>query len=263
MDTEDKPRTLLIIEDSHFQAKLLRKRIDIVDDYPIVTADSMKATEEILKQSAPDIFLALIDMNLPDAPNGEALDLCLDWKVPSLVLTASFNEETRSKCIKKPVLDYFFKGSSDDLDPLISSIDRAYKNQFITTLLVDDSRTQRAIVKKLLEIQRLNVLEAEHGEQALEILDQHPEIRLMVTDFQMPGMDGVQLAREARNRHRMENLAIIGISSVGSGPLTAKFLKSGASDFLTKPFEAEEFYWRVNQTLSTQEMLRTIKQIVN
>ena len=51
----------------------------------------------------------------------------------------------------------------------------------------------------------------------------------------------------------------MGVSSAGSGSLTARFLKNGANDFLTKPFEAEEFYWRINQTLNVLEMMQLWK----
>ncbi|MCL2000764.1 MAG: response regulator, partial [Planctomycetes bacterium] len=54
-------------------------------------------------------------------------------------------------------------------------------------------------------------------------------------------------------------MAVIGVSSIGSGQLTAKFLKYGANDFLTKPFEAEEFCWRVNQTLNILDVLQELR----
>lgn len=262
MDTASpKPDTLLIIEDSPFQAKLVRKQIETVTLFRVLVAHTMHEAEAVLREHAEDLFLALIDLNLEDAPDGEAVDLCLTWNVPSLVLTARFDDATRARCIERRVVDYFFKGSISDMEPMIASIERVYKNQFVTALAVDDSRAQRGLIKHLLEVQRISVLEADSGEAALEILDTHPEIRLIVTDFQMPGMGGLELVRQARAKRRVEELSIIGLSAAGSGPLTARFLKNGANDFLTKPFEVEEFYWRVNQTLENQDMMRTLRNL--
>jgi PleD family two-component response regulator len=85
----------------------------------------------------------------------------------------------------------------------------------------------------------------------------------VITDFQMPRMDGITLVHEIRGKHKINDMAVIGLSSAGSGPLTAKFLKYGANDFLTKPFEAEEFYWRVNQTLNVLDVMQELRDYRN
>ncbi len=259
-DPNSAPTTILIVEDSPLQAKIIRNYIQLYSPFKVVMAHSMSQTEEMLRQMADQLFVAVIDLNLPDAPNGEAADLCLSWQLPSIVLTASFNDAIRKNFIERQVIDYFFKGSIRDLAPLVTSIQRIYKNQFITVLVVDDSRTQRAHLRRLLLVQRLSVLEAEDGMEALAVIGANPHIDLVITDYQMPRMDGLELIRELRMHRRMDQLGIIGVSAVGCGPLTASFLKNGANDFLTKPFEVEEFYWRVNQTLELQDMIKQLNQ---
>lgn len=248
--------SVFIIEDSPLQAKIIRKHIQMYTNFPVLVAHSMADAEAMLEESAQDIFVAVIDLNLPDAPDGEAVDLGLAWKVPSMVLTATFNETIRNTFINKRVVDYFFKGSIQDMNPMIKSMERIYHNQSVTVLVVDDSRSQRRQMRSLLEVQQLNVLEAEDGVVALEVLAANPQISLVLTDYQMPRMDGLELIRELRNLRSSHQLAIIAVSAVGSGALTAQFLKNGANDFLTKPFEVEEFYWRVNQTLEMLDLIR-------
>lgn len=253
------PSTVLLIEDSPVQAKIIRKQFELFSDFPVLIAHNLEEAEACLNSRGSEIFIAVVDLNLPDAPNGEAADLCLRWKVPTLVLTASINEEIRQSFLERNVADFFFKGSMDEIAPLISSVERLYKNRFISALVVDDSATQRAIIGKYMKIQGLKVLAASGGAEALKIVDATPDIKLVVTDFEMPEMDGIALARELRNRFHPEELGIVGVSSAGSGSLTAHFLKNGANDFLTKPFEAEEFYWRINQTLNVLEMMQLWK----
>lgn len=249
---------VLIIEDSPVQAKIIRKQIEAYTSFATHVASTLHEAEQLIVAHREKIFLALVDLNLPDGPNGEAADLCLKWKVPAVVLTASFDEEQRKSFLDRRVADFFFKGSIQDMDPLITSIERIAKNREVTALVVDDSSTVRSVLRKLLEVQLFNVIEAEDGVDALEVLEGHPDTRLVVTDFEMPRMDGITLVREIRQHYRPEEMAVVGISAVGSGPLTARFLKNGASDFLTKPFEAEEFYWRINQTMAVQDMMRTV-----
>jgi PleD family two-component response regulator len=201
----------------------------------------------------------ITDLNLPDAPDGAAVDLCRKNGLACIVRTASFDESLRQQFLEKHVTDYFFKGSVDDIEPLTASVRRLYANRGVKALVADDSETQRHIVQKMLTTQGISSLEARDGLEALEALAQNPDIRLVITDFEMPRMDGLALIHEIRGKHKIHELAVIGISSVGSGTLTAKFLKYGANDFLTKPFEAEEFYWRVNQTLNVLDVLRELR----
>lgn len=263
--TAPKPnaRALLVIEDSPLQAKIIRKQIQALTQFEVLTAYTMAEAEQVLSEHSEELFLAVVDLNLPDAPDGEVVDLCISWNVPPVVLTATFNESIRTGFIERQVVDYFFKGSIEDMDPMVTSIERVYKNAFVTALVVDDSSTQRRMMRRLLEVQRYQVIEAEHGEEALRMLEENPEIRMVITDFQMPVMDGMELVRQIRSRRKMNHIAIIGVSAAGSGPLTAQFLKHGANDFLTKPFEVEEFYWRVNQTMEIMDMVTELLNCQN
>ena len=247
------PSTVLVIEDSPFQAKIICSQIESHTPFKVQVAHTLADAQHLLRTRCGDFFVAVVDLNLPDAPHGEGADLCLTWKVPAVVLTASFNAQIRTRFIERKVVDYFFKGSILDMQPLLHSVRRVYKNQFLTVLVVDDAAAQRTYMQHLLHVQRLTVLEAQDGEDALQALQEHPEVQLVITDYQMPGMNGLDLVRELRSRFSYAQLGIIGVSAVGSGMLSAQFLKLGANDYMHKPFEVEEFYWRVNQTLDHLE----------
>ena len=251
--------TLLIIEDSLVQAKIIRKQFEVFTTFEILIAGTLAEAESFFLARGDDIFAAVVDLNLPDAPNGETVDLCRKYKCPCVVLTASFDEALRIQFLEKRVVDYFLKGSIDDIEPLVNAVERLSANRSVHALVVDDSATQRSAIKSMLAVQCINALEAEDGINALQVIAENPEIQLVITDFQMPRMDGIELVREIRGKYKITQMAVIGLSSTGSGPLTARFLKNGANDFLTKPFEAEEFYWRVNQTLNILDFMKELR----
>lgn len=252
--------TLLIVEDSHVQAKIIRKQFEIFTAFEILIANTLAEAHAAFAERGNDIFAAVVDLNLPDAPDGETVDLCRQYKCPGVVLTASFDETLRHQFLEKRVADYFLKGTIDDIEPLITSVERLKANRGVKALVVDDSATQRAMVKSMLAVQCIGAVEeAADGVAALETIAANPDIKLVITDFQMPRMDGIELVREIRGKHKITRMAVIGLSSSGSGPLTARFLKNGANDFLTKPFEAEEFYWRVNQTLNVLDVMDELR----
>lgn len=227
----------------------------------LLPAHSLAEARVLAEANRDSLFAAVVDLNLPDAPNGEAVDLCLSMGIPSIVLAASFDEALRKGFLERKVADYFLKGSIDDLEPLIAAVERLRRNYAVKALVVDDSTTQRGVVKRMLAVQCIGCLEAADGVAALEVLAKEPDIHLIITDFNMPRMDGIALVQEVRKQYKISQLAVIGLSSVGSGPLTAQFLKNGANDFLTKPFEAEEFYWRVNQTLNILDVMQELREL--
>ncbi|MFV0423061.1 response regulator [Oleidesulfovibrio sp.] len=259
-------RTVLLVEDSPVQTRIIQNHIETLTPFKVITAATLEETGALLEEHKnlagqnPEagLFIAVVDLNLPDAPDGEAADKCIASGVPSIVLTASFDESVRARFFDRNVVDYFLKGSVRDMDPMVAALIRVFHNQFVRALVVDDSRTARHQMAHLLEVQQFQVLQAEDGKQALEIIEAEGNIGLVITDDNMPRMTGVELVSELRQRYRPDEMGLIGVSAAGSGPLTARFLKNGASDFLTKPFEVEEFYWRVNQTMEKLDMMRDL-----
>ena len=76
-------------------------------------------------------------------------------------------------------------------------------------LVVDDSSTMRRIIKNTL--QRLgfdDVLEAEHGVEAWQIMERTPDINVLITDWNMPEMNGLDLVRKVRAEKKYENIAL-------------------------------------------------------
>jgi diguanylate cyclase (GGDEF)-like protein len=160
-------------------------------------------------------------------------------------------------------VDYVVREDGWDVDYIVRAVRRVYRNQSIKVLVADDSKLLRAFIRRLLTVQRYRVLEACDGVEALEQLGKHPDIKLIITDFQMPRMDGFKLTAEVRKTHHFNQLAIVGISAHGSGLFSAKFLKKGANDFLTKPFLNEEFNCRINQNIEMLETIEAVKEASN
>ena len=65
-------------------------------------------------------------------------------------------------------------------------------------LIVEDARDQRLMLSVVLKKQGHTVLEAENGKEALEILQEHQEVRIIISDWMMPEMDGLELLKQTR-----------------------------------------------------------------
>ncbi len=256
---ERQPRhPVLLVEDSAVVARVVSRKLRSELGREVIEARSLGETLQLLEQK-PDLLAAVVDLALPDAPDGEIVDLTVGAGVPTVVMTGSGDETTRERILAKNIVDYYFKGDQS-LDALADTVRRLEVNPDIKVLVVDDSAVSRGLISRLLGIHRFQVVEATDGGQALGLLEEHPDVSLIITDFEMPNMNGIELVGNVRTGKGADELSIIGVSSMGSSALTARFLKFGADDFLTKPFEKEEFYCRVYRSVKNLEQIRAIKR---
>lgn len=111
-------------------------------------------------------------------------------------------------------------------------------------LVVDDYPPTREIIVEALAAQGyVNVREAENGAQALEMIRRNP-YHLVISDVMMPGMDGIDLLQHLREMRKRP--IVIMITAQSEVALTVKAMKTGAVDYLKKPFKLDDLVFRVN-----------------
>lgn len=248
---------VLVVEDSRAIGKLLCAKIRNQGRFLPLHAESRERALELLETHRQTLFMALADLNLPDAPHGEVVDDLLARKLPTVVLTGMYDPSVRDAMVEKEIADFILKQESKDLDYAVETLARLDDNRKVTILVVDDSRTFRSYLKSLLQHQLYRVLEAKNGREGLEVLEAHPEVKLVLTDYNMPEMDGYDLTQEIRKRYPKEEMGIIAVSGEENKTISSKFLKFGASDYIIKNFSKEEFFCRVNLNL---EALKAIEK---
>lgn len=253
-------KKILIVEDSEFYGKLLKRSISSKLGFQVLWYKSYQETEESLPDDV-EILVAILDYHLPDAMSGEIIDLCKNKKIPSIVMTATFSPDIQEVIWSKKVIDYVIKEGAHSISYIIEQIDRFNKNQDIGILVIDDSKVSRLHLSQLLKIHHFKVYEAADGNEALEILESNLDIKLALVDYQMPVCDGFEFTKKARKSFPLERLAIIGISAKGSHAMMIKFIKYGANDFITKPFISELLYCRVNQNIKVIEYFEALREV--
>ena len=253
---------ILLVEDNKALSKLIAKKISQHIDMEVDVAHSLKEAQTLLGKDK-SYFIALLDLNLPDAPNGEVVDYMLSKKIPSIVLTANVDKKTRNEILKKNVIDYVFKGNMDDVNYIFKLIERLSKNREYKIIVVDDSIVIRNEIKRMLELQMYKVFSAAHGEEALVYIKDNPDIKLVLTDYNMPVIDGLELTKTLREEYSKMQMSIIAVTANSDEMISSKFLKIGANDFINKPFTKEELVCRVNNAIESLEYIETISDMAN
>jgi len=119
-------------------------------------------------------------------------------------------------------------------------------------LVVDDSSTMRRIIKNTL--QRLgfdDVLEAEHGVEAWQIMERTPGINVLITDWNMPEMNGLDLVRKVRAESKYESMPIIMVTTEGGKAEVITALKAGVNNYIVKPFTPQVLKEKLEDVLGS------------
>lgn len=238
---------------------VLGHRFETELNLSVKCCSSLKVLREELSQEGHGYSIAVVDLNLPDSPYGEALDCTIEHNIPTIVFTATFDLNTRARILERNVIDYVLKDNEFALDNLVATVRRAIMNRKTRVLVVDDVPSARQVLVDLLKAQQYMVVEANSGLEALAALEAFGDIELVVTDHHMPDMSGYELTRRIRHRFGSDKMRVIGVSSSNDRMLSASFLKAGASDFVYRPFVAEELQCRIANNVETLTQMKQLR----
>ena len=115
-------------------------------------------------------------------------------------------------------------------------------------LIVDDSSSMRAIVRKIIKVSGFNIgelLEAADGKEAIKVLTDE-WVDLVLTDINMPNMNGLELISEMKKDEMLKSIPVVMVTTEGSEKRIQESMKLGASGYIKKPFLPEE----IKRTLS-------------
>lgn len=116
-------------------------------------------------------------------------------------------------------------------------------------LIVDDSPTMRRIIKNTLErLGHKESVEAGNGKEALQQLKEHP-INFVVTDWNMPEMNGLEFVTELRATPEYEHLPVLMITTRGMKDDVLQAVQAGVNNYVVKPFTPETLEQKIQKLL--------------
>lgn len=131
-------------------------------------------------------------------------------------------------------------------------------------LIVDDSSTNRVLLRSMLRKEGYQVEEVENGLQCLDYCESHlPDVILL--DIMMPEISGIEVCKRLRQQHTKDKLPIMMISTKSEGADIREGIESGANDYLTKPVDRLSFLARVESLLhwsASHRQLETQREVI-
>jgi CheY-like chemotaxis protein/signal transduction histidine kinase len=257
-----KIKNLLIIEDNEHSRKAMLILIE-KDDVECFEAGSGKDALAIFKKNNIDCII--LDIGLPDISGFDLihkLENLRNRKIPPIIvytgknLTKEENYELQRyadsvivKGIKSEerLLDetaLFLHKTTNHLPKSKQlNMNNLYDKETVfhtkKILLVDDDLRNVFALSKVLQDRGMEIVKAENGKEALEMLAIHKDIDLVLMDIMMPEMDGYEAMRQIRSQAKLKNLPVIALTAKAMKDDKQKCINAGANDYITKPIDID------------------------
>jgi CheY-like chemotaxis protein/signal transduction histidine kinase len=259
---EREMKNLLIVEDEE-NLRLSIKKLLSGSDIKISEAATGQAALDLLAVQHFDCMI--LDLSLPDISGFEVLNQINTseslTKCPVIIYTGrdlteeenlelmKYADSVIVKGVRSPerLLDetalFLHRVVADLPEEKQQTIKRLHDQEALLNgkriLIVDDDARNAFALSKLLSDKGIKVNIARDGQQALEFLDEDPEIDLILMDVMMPVMDGYETTRRVRAKGQFRELPILALTAKAMVGDREKCLQAGANDYMTKPIDAE------------------------
>jgi CheY-like chemotaxis protein len=145
-------------------------------------------------------------------------------------------------------------------EPVVSSGTRRNSGQRPRVLVVDDEKLIRTVLARLLANLGCEVLLAESGEEAVEML-RAETVDLVLTDINMPGMGGIELLVSLKDAPETREIPVIVISSQDDASSVVRSIELGAEDHVSKPFEQVVLGARIRRAIERHDFMRRVGEL--
>ncbi|WPO78308.1 HAMP domain-containing protein [Flavobacterium sp. KACC 22761] len=258
-----KEKNLLIVDDNPMDLKRIVEAVK-GDDISISTALTAKDAVELIKEKSFDCII--LDLVLPDA---DGLDLINDLEnningqETAIIIHSAGDVNKKQKSKLSRFAHSIIAKSAVSIDELVDQtalfLHRVHKDlpeqmrEQIETyylkedvlinkkvLLVDDDVRNLFALTTALERFGLDVISAESGHEAIEILNQNTKMDIVLMDIMMPELDGYETMKIIRKNAKHKDLTIIAVTAKAMKGDRQRCIESGASDYITKPVNVEQ-----------------------
>jgi two-component system, sensor histidine kinase and response regulator len=267
---------ILVVDDSRTMRALIRTALESAGYEVDEAVDGEDALAKLITAQR-HYDLITLDIVMPNMDGFTTCEKLLSPKykavcttshgtpIPIVFLTAADALKDRIKGFELGATNFVHKSFIEaELTPVVDRILRSDDSlKGLAALVVDDSKTYRKIIVDTLTPLGVEVDEAEDGHIAFAMVQKNPSrYSLITTDQEMPTMDGLELTSKMRNELGLRDIPILIISSHDDALSKIALFKSGATDYITKPFIQEELLARIHVRLDSAFLTRELRKNV-
>jgi CheY-like chemotaxis protein len=256
-------KRLLVIEDNEIERQSIVELLTH-DDIELTAVGTGAEALDALASGAFDC--CVVDLRLPDMSGFDLLERIQTEHsardIPVVVFTGkelSTDEEARLKVVAKSIVlkdvqspERLFDETALFLHRVVANLPEPKRhmlerlhgsNEVLRgrkVLVVDDDARNIFALTTVLENQEMEVVSATNGRQAIDLIQQTPDLSVVLMDIMMPEMDGYETMREIRRHPEFRTLPILALTAKAMKGDREKCLQAGASDYIAKPVNTDQ-----------------------
>lgn len=243
---------ILLVEPSQLQRKIIIQQLNEAGVLSIDTAENVADSIQCVKRIKPDLIISALHFS-----DGTAQDI-LKWlhgtpgttEIPFMLVSSEARREQLEKfkqagviaILPKPFSPQNLQAAIDATIDLLSSDElnlQFYDIDELRVLVVDDSHMARKMITRVLDNLGIKIITpAKDGSEAIKILNEQA-FDLVVTDYNMPEVNGLELTDFIRNHPNISHLPILMVTSEANETYLSNVAQSGVNAMIDKPFEPD------------------------
>ena len=231
-------KKLLIVDTSPYNLKVLSDLFSKKNVFSIYFANSMDDTKQLIKKEK--FSLVITSTKIAITQNNELLILLKNKFIPSIIVDSQINSDLVEMFKDFYIIDYILINSRYGLNYLYTLVDVLTYTKELNVLIVCKSKEFSLKMKHILKSFLFNVKFARNGLDALEIIENKADISLLICDYDISLLNGLELSKKIMQNDRYRNIPILINSDSIKNDLKIKFYKIGINDFISSPILEEE-----------------------
>ncbi len=253
--------TVLIVEANQIIAELIAEHLrEQLGMDSVITSNKADTIREL--KDSNRFFLAIVANESDDSSPEELIHIVHRNALTTIILMSGSAHLLSELIDMRYVVETAWKNRRSDITSIVKTVENVSNNRNVKVLVVDGSAVVRMLLRSQLEAQLFTVLEASDGEEAMRIVAKKG-VSLILTEYKMDKMDGLELIRLIREKYSREELGVIVVSAENDSEVITNLLRQGANDFIEKPWVHEVLDCRINNTVRAIEMHRKMYNLAN
>lgn len=255
---------VLLVEDTRLYTVAVRSLLEARFGLVVVPCSTFAALKRELDVEGKEFDLAILDLCLADATNGEALDHILACNIPAIVFSGYASDARRGEILANRAAEFVYKNSSRSLDRLAEAVERVLSANRPLALLIDpDEATAVPSITAAME-GTFAVTHCLSVDQALSRLDASKRaVELVIVRHDVISECDYALLETLALRFGDNSVRVVGFATEPADGAAARFLRAGGDDFLQLPMIEADIAGRLNHILAIHRQIQSLQRMAS
>jgi diguanylate cyclase (GGDEF)-like protein len=254
---------VLLVEDTRLYSFAVRSLLEGNFGLIVIHCATLAALRHELESDTGAFNLAILDLCLADAADGEALDIITTHSIPAIVFSGFTSERRREEILSKNVAELVYKNSPSSLENLGACVERVLSQGRAQLLLVDPDAEEKSAMFATVSRGSFMVTHCASASEALLVLDASRNTELVLVRADLAAEGDYCFVDLLKSRFGEDAVRVIGFSRTKGGDDVARFLNAGGDDFVHLPVSVADVEGRLTHLLALHKQIQGLQRMAS